>query len=363
MTAESSDDAGRLEDAQAHLAAARPATAAPPGTDAGALRSAYLDLLKLTLCDLAGPSTISVGALEDGTVMSRELRGDALRLRSAGMDWPLQGLTMIGLGRLDDLQACVESVVAAGVEGDVIEAGAWRGGASLLARATLDTLGDDRMVCVADSFEGFPDGGDDAEAVRLSAFDFLAAPLDEVRESFARLGCDRGVEFVPGYFEETLAGLAGRRWSIVRLDGDTYDATRHALAWLYPGLTVGGHLIVDDYGSFEGCRRAVDEFRREHGVTERIEKVDATCVRWRRTRDAPVPLPMAPSVRAGVAQPRRRPRQASVPTARELELARELTATRARLDAVVAERDRLAAAPWRRPRTWLLGHRARRRAR
>ena len=64
-----------------------------------------------------------------------------------GADWPFSGLTMVGLKRLDDLQACVESVVADGVEGDVIEAGAWRGGASILARATLDSLGaDDRLV-------------------------------------------------------------------------------------------------------------------------------------------------------------------------------------------------------------------------
>jgi O-methyltransferase len=363
MTADSHDDASRRADAQAHLAAARLPGAAAPGPDVGALRRAYLDLLKLSLCDLTGSSTISVGALEDGTVMSRELRGEALRLRSAGMDWPLQGLTMIGLGRLDDLQTCVESVVEHGVEGDVIEAGAWRGGASLLARATLDTLGDQRTVWVADSFEGFPGGSDDAEAARLSAFDFLAAPLDEVRESFARFGCDRGVEFVPGFFEETLAGLAGRRWSIVRLDGDTYEATHHALVCLYPGLAVGGHLIVDDYGSFEGCRRAVDGFRREHGITEQIEKVDATCVRWRRRSDSPGPLPIAVPAPGRPAPSRRRAREARVPTAHEVELARELTATRARLEAVADERDRLASAPWRRPRAWLRAHRPGRRPR
>jgi hypothetical protein len=270
---------------------------------------------------------------------------------------------MVGLGRLDDLQACVESVVADGVDGDVIEAGAWRGGASLLARATLDTLGDGRTVWVADSFEGFPGDVDDPEAARLSAYDFLAAPLDEVRESFARFGCDRGVEFVAGYFEETLAELAGRTWSIIRLDGDTYEATRHALACLYPGLTVGGHLIVDDYGSFEGCRRAVDEFRLEQGVTEPIEKVDATCVRWQRAHPTREPRPVVAPAPTRPRPPRRRPGPASVPTARELELAGELAATRARLDAVTAERDRLAATFRRAPRAWLRAHRPGRRAR
>jgi len=122
-----------------------------------ALRAAYLELLKLTLCDLGGAGTISVGRTEDGQVYSRELGGEQLLLRTNGMDWPLNGLTMVGLLRLDDLQVCVESAVADGVDGDLIEAGAWRGGAAILMRAALDSLGaDERTVWVADSFTGFP---------------------------------------------------------------------------------------------------------------------------------------------------------------------------------------------------------------
>jgi O-methyltransferase len=283
MTAGPPENAARPADAQALLAAAREPRAAGPGPETEALRTAYLDLLKLCLCDLAGTTTLSVGAMPDRTVMSRELRGEARRLRAAGMDWPLQGLTMVGLGRLDDLQACVESVVGDGVDGDLIEAGSWRGGASILMRATLDSLGDDRTVWVADSFQGFPstdapeDGGAD-----LSGYDFLAAPLDEVRDSFARFGCERGVQFVPGFFEHTLPPLAGHEWALVRLDADTYEPTRIALECLYPGLAVGGHLVLDDYGSFEGCRRAVDEFRGEHRIAEPLERIDFTGARWRR---------------------------------------------------------------------------------
>ena len=125
--------AGRTEDAadvHAHLAGAREPRAAGAAADVESLRRAYLDVLKLALCDLAGTSTRSVGAMPDGTVMSRELHGDERRMRAAGLDWPYQGTTMIGLGRLDDLQACVESVVADAIPGDLIEAGAWRGGAA-----------------------------------------------------------------------------------------------------------------------------------------------------------------------------------------------------------------------------------------
>lgn len=358
MTVGPSDSAARLADAQAYVAggpphevAAREARTTGPGAGAEALRDAYLGLLKLAVCDLTGPGTTSVGAVADGTVMSRELWGDERRLRAAGLDWPLHGVTMIGLARLDDLQACVESVVADGVRGDLIEAGSWRGGAGLLMRATLDTLGDDRTVWLADSFQGFPAGDPEAGERGLDANEFLAAPLDEVRETFARYGCDRGVELVPGFFDQTLAGLARREWAIVRLDADTYEPTREALRCLYPGLAVGGHLIVDDYGVFAGCRRAVDEFRAEHGITEPLEQIDRAGMRWRRESDAPIPLPAAAPA-APAAAPAR-PGRRHVPTTREVDLEREVAALRARLDEAQAELARLRDAPWRSARAWL----------
>jgi O-methyltransferase len=352
MRAGFSESAAELASAQAFVAGppedveARAIRADGPGPDAETLRSAYLGLLKLCLCDLGGAGTTSVGVVADGTVMSRELRGEALRLRVAGLDWPLHGLTMIGLTRLDDLQACVETVVADGVEGDLIEAGVWRGGAGLLMRATLDSLGDERAVWLADSFEGFPAEGDpDADARGLAAVDFLSAPLDEVRETFARFGCERGVRFLPGLFQHTLASLAGRRWAIVRLDADTYGPTRHALRCLYPGLAVGGYVIVDDYDLFEECRRAVDEFRAEHGIAEPLERVDRMCVRWRRTSDAPIPAIEPPAAAPPTPRPPAgRPREQHVPTTREVDLEREVVALRARLAAEVGLR------PWLRRR-------------
>jgi O-methyltransferase len=336
--------------------AARAPRAVGPQADTEALRRAYLELLKLCLCDLAGPTTASVGKSDDGSVMSRELHGEELRLRSAGMDWPLQGLTMVGLARLDDLQECVESVVRDGVEGDLIEAGAWRGGASILMRAALDSLGArDRTVWVADSFQGFPVPD---EQENLNVVDFLAVPLEEVKENFSRFGIERGVRFVPGFFEDTMPELAGRRWSIVRLDGDTYEATRVTLESLYPGLSIGGYLIVDDYGALEECRRAVDEFRERYGMTEPLEDVDWTGVRWRRERDAPIgqaeASPTGRPVRGrGPVEAVTRPRRSRVPSERELELEDEAAALQARLAAAEAEVERLRGSPVAGPKAWL----------
>ncbi len=140
------------------------------------MRVAYLELLKLACCDLAGARTLSVSRTGDSRAARQpgasraSWRGSELPLRVMGADWPFSGLTMVGLERLDDLQPCVESVVADGVEGDVIEAGAWRGGASILARATLDSLGaDERTVWVADSFQGLPEP-DEGRSPRTSSW-------------------------------------------------------------------------------------------------------------------------------------------------------------------------------------------------
>jgi O-methyltransferase len=346
-----------------HRQPTRQPSAAGPGPEPERLRSAYLDVLKLSLCDLGGASTTSVWKDPSGIVMSRPLRGEEVWLRALGVDWPLQGLTMVGLNRLDDLQACVETIVRDGVEGDLIEAGTWRGGASILMRATLDTLGaHDRSVWVADSFEGFPIPDEQhAETEPFAAVDFLAVPLEDVRAHFALYGCEQGVEFVPGFFQETLPGLTDGRWSLLRLDGDSYEATWTTLESLYPGLSTGGYVVVDDYGALAECQQAVEDFRREKGIEDAIETVDWTAVRWRKTSATPTERrPSAPAggqaAQAPVKRAQRsgdsRPRDIEE-IAREGELKREQEQLRERLAEVEAEVERLRGSPLRGPRAWL----------
>lgn len=331
--------------------------ASRPAPEAGALRIAYLQLLKLCLCDLAGAGTREVRWTGDKRVFSRALTdAEQLGHRMQGKDWPLDGLTMIGLSRLDDLQACVESVVADGIGGDLIEAGAWRGGASMLIRATLDSLGaHDRTLWVADSFQGFPPPDDkrpraDRELESdMNRIDFFAPPLETVKEYFFRFGLEQGVNFVPGFFEETMTELRGRRWSLVRLDADTYHATKLTLESLYPGLAAGGYLIVDDYFHPylpESCRKAVDDFRAEHSVVEPIERIDWNGARWRKRGEpgalrALTAAPLYPH--AG--RPPREPGGPPIPSDRELQLGDEVAALQAQLRAARAELERRTAAP------------------
>ena len=213
----------------------------------------------------------------------------------------------------------------------MIEAGAWRGGASILARATLDSLGaDERTVWVADSFEGLPAPDPEFPEDRgldLSQIDFLAVPPDGGATHFARFGCEQGVELVRGLVrrdaaEPSRASLGGRPPRRRHLRGDLGGARV-----LYPGLSAGGYLIVDDYVLIEECRRAVDEFRSQHGITEPIEKVDWNGIRWRRESE-PVPTAAGegPVRRTGRERGSTPPAMARppIPTRRELELEREL---------------------------------------
>lgn len=202
--------------------------------------------------------------------------------------WPLAGETMIGKGRLDHLQECIERVLADRVPGDLIEAGVWRGGTAIFMRALLAAHAvADRTVWLADSFAGLP-APDTARypadlGLRLHTYPELAVPLDEVRRAFDRYDLlDDQVRFLEGWFEETLPTRRGHRWALVRIDADLYQSTTEALLNLYPSLEPGGFLVVDDYGQIEACRRAVDDFRAGAGVMEPLERIDESAVFWRR---------------------------------------------------------------------------------
>jgi O-methyltransferase len=210
-------------------------------------------------------------------------------LREEGLDWPRTAETMIGLRRLDNIQHCIETAVAQGVAGDVIECGVWRGGAAIFMRAVLAALGDtERIVWVADSFQGLPKPDPKHEADRGDTHwthTFLAVSVDEVKRNFSRYGLlDQQVRFLPGWFSDTLPGAPIGPLAVLRADGDMYGSTIEILNALYPKLSVGGFAIMDDYGAVPGCKAAVEDYRSEHGISEPIEKIDWTGAFWRRQR-------------------------------------------------------------------------------
>lgn len=207
--------------------------------------------------------------------------------RLDGRDWPTMAYTMIGLKRMLNLKQCTEDVIRRGVPGDLIETGVWRGGATIFMRGILRAYGvADRRVWVADSFAGLPtpdsekypaDTGDPHHT-----FAALAVSIEEVKSNFERFGLlDDQVRFLKGWFNETLPSAPIDRLSVIRLDGDMYGSTMDALINLYPKLSVGGYVIVDDF-ALTPCKQAVEDFRTAHGIDEPIQKIDWTGAFWRK---------------------------------------------------------------------------------
>jgi Macrocin-O-methyltransferase (TylF) len=237
----------------------------------------YLDLMKRCL-------TNSIyGASEGATFDADE--------RATGHDWPPTAHSMIGLRRLDQLQFCVEDVIHSQVPGDLIETGVWRGGASIFMRAVLRAHGvTDRTVWVADSFEGLPPPDlkhfpqDTGPVGNLHRVDYLAVSLDRVKDNFRAYGLlDDHVRFLKGWFKDTLPKAPVERLAVLRMDGDMYQSTMEALEALYPKLSVGGYVIVDDYGAIEQCRQAVHDYREAHGISDELTMVDWTGAHWKRS--------------------------------------------------------------------------------
>ena len=195
---------------------------------------------------------------------------------------------MIGLKRLDNLQTCIEDVLVKGIPGDLMETGVWRGGAAIFMRGVLKCYAvEDRVVWAADSFAGLPPPDPETypadNGQTLHTVSFLAVSLAKAQANFARYGLlDEQVRFLQGWFRETLPRAPMKRLAILRLDGDLYESTMEAFTHLYPKLSVGGYLIVDDYGAVPVCREAVHDFRQAQGISEKMVPIDGDSVYWRR---------------------------------------------------------------------------------
>lgn len=260
----------------------------------------YLDLMKKCLLNLIY-GELEAWPVEPTNTLKRKIvsavRARGMKLvwnrpydpqaRLDGDGWPPGAHTMMGIKRLENLQHCVEDVLKQDVSGDLIETGVWRGGATIFMRAILKAYAvTDRRVWVADSFAGlpppnpsrYPADADDQH----HTFKLLSVSLDEVKGNFAKYGLlDDQVRFLQGWFSETLPNAPIERLAVIRLDGDMYESTIDALTSLYPKLSRGGYLIVDDY-ALPGCKRAVQDYREANHITDEILPVDGCAVFWRR---------------------------------------------------------------------------------
>lgn len=189
----------------------------------------------------------------------------------------LRPYTMTSAERLWSLLNAVRYVVAEGIPGDFAECGVWRGGSIMAMAQELGRLGvQDRQIWLYDTFAGMtePTTNDIEAGTGVTASQMLAetqvgdgnnvwcvASLDDVRTNVLGTGypADR-FRFIEGDVAQTLRTSVPDQVSLLRLDTDWYESTRIGLEVLYPRLAVGGVCILDDYGHWQGARKAVDEY-------------------------------------------------------------------------------------------------------
>ena len=211
--------------------------------------------------------------------------------RRTGQDWPRDAETMVGSARLDNVEELVREAIGAGVPGDLVETGVWRGGVVILMRALLDALGDeDRTVWACDSFEGLPPADlenypqEASHDVDEDLRGGIAVSLPEVKANFERYELlDDRTEFLVGWFRDTLPSAPIDQIAVLRLDGDLYESTMDALVHLEPKVAPGGFVIVDDFKSWEPCRKAVTDYRSANGIESEIHEIDWSGVWWQKT--------------------------------------------------------------------------------
>jgi O-methyltransferase len=206
-------------------------------------------------------------------------------------------LTMTSVPRLQALIDAVRYCEARGIEGAFAECGVWRGGSVLAMILTLQELGtSDRDIHLYDTFEGMTEPSEhdtspidppaletwrdaEEEGQRPWSQMFSAETFNEdaVRRTLAETGYPQErLHLVAGPVEETLPSRAPEALALLRLDTDWYESTRHELDHLYPRLVEGGVLIIDDYGHWEGARRAVDEYFDQHPPRLLLGRIDYT---------------------------------------------------------------------------------------
>jgi O-methyltransferase len=199
--------------------------------------------------------------------------------------------TMTSPERVAALVEAVRYVVANDIPGDFIECGVWRGGSSMAAALTLKELGDEsRELWLYDTYEGMSapteedvDVGGQSADTKFSqrqltddSSEWCRSPIDDVRQNLESTGYPaEKVHFIKGKVQDTIPGtMPSGPVAILRLDTDWYESTRHEMQHLYPALVKNGVLILDDYGYWQGARKAVDEYFATHNIRPLMGRVD-----------------------------------------------------------------------------------------
>lgn len=226
--------------------------------------------------------------------------------RLDGLDWPYLAVSMAGLARLRNIQQLLGDVLEKKVPGSLLEAGVWRGGASILMQAVLMANGiHSKAVIVADSFHGLPEGDANLHKydVGWEKLSYLQVSDKRVSIHFHRLNLlQRNVYFLKGYFNNSMPAF--RKYlkiksnsfkalgyenglAILRMDGDMYQSTVDILYNCYAYLNIEGYVIVDDWTGFP-AKDAILDFFQVHQMSPKVIPIDKNSVYWKKTENVKI---------------------------------------------------------------------------
>jgi len=197
--------------------------------------------------------------------------------------------TMSGVERIVATISAVEHIVTQSVPGVIVECGVWRGGQMMAAALTLQHLGELRELCLYDTFSGMtqPDDTDldlhgdaaapiyEASLQKPAGERWCEASLEDVSRNIASTGYpSSSVSYIVGPVEKTLPNKAPEQIAYLRLDTDWHASTMHELVHLYPRVAVHGVVCIDDYGHWQGARKATEEYLQTHKVPALLHRID-----------------------------------------------------------------------------------------
>lgn len=204
--------------------------------------------------------------------------------------------TMTSPERMYALYTAVKYVSLNKIPGDIVECGVWKGGSSMISALTLINLEDtQRKLFLYDTYKGMTmpsenDRQDEVDKWKKQNKDeyntWAYAPLEEVKINIFSTDYPKNqIFFIEGEVEKTIPKIIPEKISILRLDTDWYESTYHELIYMFPKLSKGGVLLIDDYGSKQGARRAVDKYFDESNTHPLLIRVDSTCRLLVKTND------------------------------------------------------------------------------
>ena len=204
----------------------------------------------------------------------------------------IEAYTATSIERVYALKSAITYIIKNKIKGDFVECGVWKGGSCMLMAKTLVNEGEkERKIWMYDTFDGMTEPTDDDCEIEtnVSGSDLLKntpkntdkfnmwayAPLEMVKKNMKKtMFPEECIHFIEGKVENTLSKIKPQNIALLRLDTDWYESTKCELEQLYPLLSIGGVLIVDDYGHFSGAKKAVDEYFSKTNVKPLMNRID-----------------------------------------------------------------------------------------